>query len=267
MEKDPRTIQFPKNLQGLLTMDQAIDQYGITRGSNWSFEDDPQKDKVIKDIIDYYNAENSQRLRRSYGELTQKMAQDFEKLPWHKRKFFIQMMNNKFDELERLGYDPTYVPKIIDRGDLKISKPAPVDWGPYRIIQDRKLVEPIPLTGIKGEALPDEAITIANAIKEEIQANIIRKTLRKSGFPDIVIEKILQATKTSRIPDQVRTYTPDKGLSKFYRTAMLNDKVKKAWGSSPRVELKGGKKKRSYKKKRSSKKKRSYKKKRSSKKK
>jgi hypothetical protein len=33
-----------------------MDHIGTTRGQNWLFEDDPQKDEVIKDVIDY-NAE------------------------------------------------------------------------------------------------------------------------------------------------------------------------------------------------------------------
>ena len=259
MEKDPRTIQFPK-LQGLITMDQAIDHL------SWLFEDDPQKDEVIKDVIDYYNAENLERIRNSYGILTQRIARDWHQVPSDERKNLIQMLNNKFHDIRHLGYDPTFIPEIIDRGDTKITQPAPVAWGPP-IITNRPLVDPSPLTGIRGEAFPDEAIMIANAIREEIQVNVMRKILRKSGLlPDIAIEKILQATKTGPILDQVRTYTPDKGLSLFYRTAMLGDKIKTAWGSSPRVELKGGKKKkRKTKKKRSSKKKRTSKKKRSSK--
>ena len=64
-----------------------MDHIGTTRGQNWLFEDDPQKDEVIKDVIDYYNVENSQRLRRSYGELTQRMAQDFESYLGMKENF------------------------------------------------------------------------------------------------------------------------------------------------------------------------------------
>ena len=88
MKKDPRAIQFPENLPGQITMDQAMDVIIERRGEGWNFasESEAEKNKIIDEVFDYYNAENSRRATDHVNDMRRRLTGlgiDVKYLPAH----------------------------------------------------------------------------------------------------------------------------------------------------------------------------------------